>query len=161
MHEHHHVQWSMTKHYYLFHKHWMHHKDKQKRAQKCSSLVSTYMIKIYMIFQSKVTWARESETLILPPTLGHCHLLLQLCLPKFCTCFLSLEIRWSCYYQYNFRIKLLKAQALQACSLLTIATSDLSLSGRHLASLLLAANRDPSGCGLHVDCHFPFPPSWL
>jgi len=139
----------------------MHHKDEQKRAQKCSYLVSTYMIKIYMFFQSKVTWARESKTLILPPTLGHCHLLLQLCLPKFCACFLSLEIKRSCYYRYNSRTKLLKVQAFQACSLLTIATSNLGLGGHHLSSLLLTTNHDPSGCGLHVNCHFPFPPSWL
>jgi hypothetical protein len=52
----------------------MHHKDEQKKAQKCSSLVSMDMIK-KMCFQSTMTGARESETLILLPTLGHHHLL--------------------------------------------------------------------------------------
>ncbi len=105
-----------------------------------------------------VTRARESETPILPPPLGHCHLLLQLHLPKFCTCFLSLEIKQSCYYRYSSQTKLLEIQMLQACSLLAATTNDLGLGGRHLASLLLAVNCDPLGCNPRVDCHFPFPP---
>jgi hypothetical protein len=36
--------------------------------------------------------------------------------------------------RYNFWTKLFKAQALQACSLLVVATNDLGLGGLHLAS---------------------------
>ncbi len=114
-----------------------------------------------MVFQSTMIGTKERKTLILPPAFGHCHLLLQLRLPKFCTCFLFLEIRQSCCCWYSFRTKLLEAKTLQACSLLIVATSNFGLSGHHLASLLLATNHDPLGCGLHVHCHFPFPPSWL
>jgi hypothetical protein len=94
-----------------------------------------------MFFQSTMTRARESKTLILPPAIGHCHLLLQLSLPKFCACFLSLEIKRLCYCRYSFQTELFKAQVFQACSLLAIAISDFALGGHHLASFLLVANR--------------------
>jgi hypothetical protein len=65
--------------------------------------------------------AKESETLISMPNLGHCHLLLHLCLPKFSLNFLSLELKWSWCYKYNFWTELLQAQVLQACCSLLAA----------------------------------------
>jgi hypothetical protein len=61
----------------------MHHKDEQKRAQICSSLVSTDMIKNKYIFPINSDRARESETVMLLLALGHHCLLLWLHLPKF------------------------------------------------------------------------------
>jgi hypothetical protein len=101
----------MTECYYPLHKYWMHHKDEQKRAQKCSYLVSTNMIKKIYVFSINNDGARENETLILLPTLSHYHHLFQLCLPKNFTRFFSLGFRCSWCYRYNFQTKSLKVQA--------------------------------------------------
>jgi hypothetical protein len=132
----------------------MHHKDEQKMAQKCSYLVSMNMIQIYMFFKLTMTRVRESKTLILPPTLGHCHLFLWLHLPKFCMCCLSLALKWSLCCKYSSWIESFKVQTLQICSMLVAIVSDFGFGGLHLASLVFIAH-DLFGHNL------PSPPSWL
>jgi len=105
--------------------------------------------------------ARESETLIFPLTLGDYRLLLWLRHPKFCACFLSLEIRRSWCGCYNFLVELLEVQVLQAFSLLIVAITNLGLSGGHLTSLVLAVVHDLLGYSPHVDRCLPFLPFWL
>jgi hypothetical protein len=54
----------------------------------------------------------------------------------------------------------LKVQVLQVYFLLVAIVSNLGLGGPCLASLVFIAHDLPFH-GLHVDCCFPFPPSWL
>ncbi len=114
----------MTKHYYPFHKYWMHHKDKQKKNTKMFYLWFQWTWLKKMYFRLTMTGARKNETLILLPTLGHHHLLFWLCLPKFCTHFFLWELKrsWCCWY--NFWVESFEVQALQVCSLLVVAIGD-------------------------------------
>jgi hypothetical protein len=117
-------------------------------------------LKIY-VFSINSDRAKENKTVIFPLAFGHHSLLLWLHLPKFSKLFLSLELRWSWCYWYNFWTELFNIQAFQACSILVAIASDLGLGGCHLAFLMLAVAHNLLGRGPHVDHHLPSPPFWL
>ncbi len=143
----------------------MQHKDKQKRAPKCSNLVSLDRLN-FIFLQSIVMGAKESETLISTSNLGHCHLLLRLCLPKF-PCIFTLWNLNDCdvtnigFELNRFKLKYFKLipSWLQLLAILLIVVLILIFKVLLFFFLLVVTNGYPLGHDL--DCHLPSPLFWL